>query len=56
MVTDAVSNSTIRISTNFHYILGSTIETFLKLTDAPESDIRMTAEECLIRIIRVSVF
>lgn len=55
VVTEAVSNPTIRVSTDFHRILGTTIETFLKLTDDPESDVRMTVEECLNRIIRVGV-
>lgn len=53
IITEAVSNPTIRISTDFQRILGNTLETFLKLTDDPESDVRMTAEECLNRIIRV---
>lgn len=55
-MTEAVSNPTIRISTEFYRILGNTIENFLKLTDDPDSDVRMTAEECLNRIIRVSFF
>lgn len=53
VITEAVSNPTIRITTDFHRILGNIIEIFLKLTDDPESDVRMTAEECLNRIIRV---
>lgn len=54
VITEAASNPTIKISTDFHRILGNIIETFLKLTDDPESDVRMTAEECLNRIIRVT--
>lgn len=55
VVTEAVSNPTIRISKDFQQILGNIIETFLKLTDDSESDVRMTAEECLNRIIRVRI-
>lgn len=34
-------------------LLEVTVETFLKLCDDAESDIRMTSDECLNRIIRV---
>lgn len=54
IITDAISNPTIRISTNFYHMLGSSIETFLQLCDDQDADIRMTSEECLSRIIRVS--
>uniref|UniRef100_A0A6P7FFL9 Huntingtin-like n=1 Tax=Diabrotica virgifera virgifera TaxID=50390 RepID=A0A6P7FFL9_DIAVI len=52
-ITDAISNSTIRVSTNFHSLLGTSIEVFLLLCDDEDADIRMTSEECLNRIIRV---
>lgn len=36
-------------------LLEVTIETFLKLCDDSDSDVRMTSDECLNRIIRVSL-
>lgn len=53
IITEAISNPTIRISTDFHFLLSSTVEGFLKLCDDQDSDVRMTSEECLNRIIRV---
>ncbi|CAG9829715.1 unnamed protein product [Diabrotica balteata] len=53
-ITDAISNSTIRVSTNFHILLGTSIEVFLLLCDDEDADIRMTSEECLNRIIRAA--
>uniref|UniRef100_A0A6P7F8J4 Huntingtin-like n=1 Tax=Diabrotica virgifera virgifera TaxID=50390 RepID=A0A6P7F8J4_DIAVI len=53
-ITDAISNSTIRVSTNFHSLLGTSIEVFLLLCDDEDADIRMTSEECLNRIIRAA--
>lgn len=53
LVTEAMSNSTIKIAPNFPNLLGFTIETFLKLVDDPDSDVRMIADECLNRIIKV---
>ncbi|XP_076265784.1 huntingtin isoform X2 [Rhynchophorus ferrugineus] len=52
IVTEAFSNSTIKVSTKFQVLLNFTIDTFLQLCDDPESDIRMTSDECLNRIIR----
>ncbi|RZC38340.1 huntingtin-like [Asbolus verrucosus] len=52
IVTEAISNSTIKIAPNFHTYLSITIEVLLQLCDDQESDVRMTAEECLNRIIR----
>lgn len=49
-----MSNSTIKIAPNFSSLLSFSIETFLKLVDDPESDIRMIADECLNRIIKAS--
>lgn len=49
-----MSNSTIKIASNFTTLLSFTIETFLKLVDDPESDVRMIADECLNRIIKVN--
>ncbi|KAJ8914559.1 hypothetical protein NQ315_010023 [Exocentrus adspersus] len=54
IITEAISNSTIRISTDFHVLLGSSVEIFLKLCDDQDSDVRMTSKECLNRIIRAA--
>ncbi|KAJ8959892.1 hypothetical protein NQ318_011628 [Aromia moschata] len=54
VITEAISNPTIRISTNFHILLGNSIEALLKLCDDQDSDVRMTSEECLNRIIRAA--
>lgn len=51
---EAFSNPTIKISTSVPVLLEVTIETFLKLCDDSDSDVRMTSDECLNRIIRVS--
>lgn len=53
VITEATSNPTIRVSKDFHHILGSIIEIFLKLTDDPDSDVQMTARESLNRFVRV---
>ncbi|XP_050315238.1 huntingtin-like [Anthonomus grandis grandis] len=53
VVSEAFSNPTIKVSTNLPVLLEVTIETFLKLCDDSDADIRMTSEECLNRIIRV---
>lgn len=50
-----MSNPTIRIAPNFGYMFSCAIEVFLQLCDDSESDIRMFAEECLNRIIRVTI-
>jgi huntingtin len=52
IVTEAISNSTIKIAPNFHTYLSITIEVLLQLCDDQESDVRMTAGDCLNRIIR----
>lgn len=39
---------------DFHKFLGIVIETFLMCCDDPDSDVRMIADECLTKIIRVS--
>lgn len=54
-VAEAFSNPTIRISTSVPVLLEVTIEIFLKLCDDSDSDVRMTSDECLNRIIRVSL-
>nr|CAH7759250.1 unnamed protein product [Callosobruchus chinensis] len=54
IITDAISNPTIKISSNFQNLLGSTIQTLLGLCDDLDADVRMTSEECLNRIIRAS--
>lgn len=54
IITDAISNPTIKVSANFPLLLSNAIEVLLKLCDDQESDIRMTSEECLNRIIRVN--
>lgn len=54
ILTEAISNPSIKTAPNFQYLLSLTIEALLKLCDDPESDIRMTSEECLNKIIRVS--
>nr|CAI5834824.1 unnamed protein product [Callosobruchus analis] len=53
IITDAISNPTIKISSNFQNLLGTTIQTLLSLCDDQDADVRMTSEECLNRIIRV---
>ncbi|XP_060528068.1 huntingtin [Cylas formicarius] len=52
VITEAISNPTIRISANFSVLLGVTIETFLTLCDDSDSDVRMRSDECLNKIIR----
>ncbi|XP_018571399.1 huntingtin [Anoplophora glabripennis] len=54
VITEAISNPTIRISTDFHILLSNSIEAFLRLCDDQDSDVRMTSEECLNRIIRAA--
>ena len=44
-----------RTVTDFPKFLGIAIETFLNLCDDPESDIRMVADECLNRSIKVFI-
>lgn len=56
MITEAISNPTIRVSTIFPTLLGNSVEAFLKLCDDNDADVRMTSEECLNRIIRVCSF
>lgn len=53
VITEAISTSTIKIATNFDQLLSFTIEVLLKLCDDSESDVRMVADECLNRTIRV---
>ncbi|XP_056637539.1 huntingtin [Diorhabda sublineata] len=53
-ITEAISNPTIRVSSSFHNLLGTSIELFLILCDDEDADIRMTSEECLNRIIRAA--
>ncbi|CAG9862370.1 unnamed protein product [Phyllotreta striolata] len=53
-ITEAIANPAIKVSSNFHVLLGSTVEVFLLLCDDDDPDIRMTSEECLNRIIRSS--
>lgn len=48
-----MGNSTIRIAFNFGYLLSFSIEVLLQLCDDQESDVRMIADECLNRLIRV---
>lgn len=52
-ITEAMANPTIQIAPNFPYLLSFTIEVVLRLCDDPESDVRMVADECLNRLIRV---
>lgn len=52
-ITEAMSNSTVKIAQNFSTLLTSTIEMFLKLIDDPDADVRMVADESLNRIIKV---
>ncbi|XP_066154208.1 huntingtin [Euwallacea fornicatus] len=52
LVAEAFSNPTIKICPNISLLLEITIETFLKLCDDTDSDVRMTSDECLNRIIR----
>ncbi|KAL1498153.1 hypothetical protein ABEB36_008998 [Hypothenemus hampei] len=52
VVAEAFSNPTIKVSSNFTVLLDVAIETFLKLSDDNDSDVRMTSDECLNRIIR----
>ena len=40
---------------DFPKFLGIAMETFLMLCDDPESDVRMVADECLNRTIKVGV-
>ena len=42
-----------RSSNDFPKFLGLSIETFLALCDDPESDVRIVADECLNRTIKV---
>lgn len=53
VITDAICSSTIRIAPNFNQLLSFTIEVLLQLCDDQDADIRMIADECLNRIIRV---
>ncbi|CAH0556044.1 unnamed protein product [Brassicogethes aeneus] len=54
IITESISNASIKVSPNFQHLLGLTIEALLKLCDDQESDVRMTSEECLNRIIRAT--
>lgn len=54
IITEAISNPTIRVSTSFHDLLGTSIELFLNICNDEDADIRMTSEECLNRIIRAA--
>lgn len=53
VITDAICSSTIRIAQNFNQLLSFSIEVLLQLCDDPDADVRMIADECLNRIIRV---
>ncbi|KAF5273906.1 hypothetical protein FQA39_LY01021 [Lamprigera yunnana] len=52
IITETMGNSAIRIAPNFRNLLGLSMEMLLQLCDDFESDIRMTADECLNRLIR----
>ncbi|XP_008191527.2 huntingtin [Tribolium castaneum] len=52
IVTEAISNSTIKIAPSFPTYLSITIEVLLQLCDDQESDVRMTAGDCLNKVIR----
>lgn len=45
-----------RTIADFPKFLGIAIEAFLTLCDDPEADVRMVADECLNRTIKVRIF
>lgn len=52
-VADGICASAARLTPKFSHVLTVSIETLLMLCDDSESDVRMVADECLNRIIRV---
>jgi huntingtin len=54
-VADCICAANLRLLADFPKFLGIAMETFLMLCDDPESDVRMVADECLNRTIKVHV-
>ncbi|XP_017781525.1 PREDICTED: huntingtin [Nicrophorus vespilloides] len=52
IIVEAMMNPTIKIAKNFNTFLSFAMDVLLQLCDDPESDVRMTADECLNKIIR----
>uniref|UniRef100_A0A0K8SGM1 Huntingtin n=1 Tax=Lygus hesperus TaxID=30085 RepID=A0A0K8SGM1_LYGHE len=55
LVTDMMCSPDTKIAPNFSYLLSHSMETLLKLCDDQDSNIRMIADECLNRIIKVQM-